>query len=100
MPSASGPPGSLGSRADSRRHDIPLPALRALLDPVVNEREPFREGISGAPPRPYLGISAPLIGDDEIEEMLDSIRSGWLTTGPKVRAFQGRLEQYLDVPHV
>ena len=53
-----------------------------------------------APPRPYLGISAPQIGDEEIEELLDAIRSGWVTTGPKVRAFQSRLEDYLQAPHV
>ena len=53
-----------------------------------------------APPRPYLGLSAPQIGDEEIEELLDSIRSGWLTTGPKVRAFQRRLEEYLHVANV
>jgi dTDP-4-amino-4,6-dideoxygalactose transaminase len=53
-----------------------------------------------APPRPYLGLSAPQIGDEEIQELLDTIRSGWLTSGPKVQAFQGALEAYLHAPHV
>jgi dTDP-4-amino-4,6-dideoxygalactose transaminase len=53
-----------------------------------------------APPRPYLGLSAPQIGDEEIEELLDAIRSGWLTSGPKVQTFQARLEEYLHTPHV
>jgi dTDP-4-amino-4,6-dideoxygalactose transaminase len=53
-----------------------------------------------APPRPYLGLSAPQIGDEEIEELLDAIRSGWLTSGPKVQAFQAALEEYLHVAHV
>ena len=53
-----------------------------------------------APPRPYLGLSAPQLGDEEIEELLDAIRSGWLTSGPKVQAFQAALEAYLHAPHV
>jgi dTDP-4-amino-4,6-dideoxygalactose transaminase len=55
-----------------------------------------------APPRPYLGLSAPHIGEEEIEELLDSIRSGWLTTGPgpKVAAFQSALEKYLQTGHI
>ena len=48
----------------------------------------------------YLRLSAPLVGRDEIEELLDAIRSGWVTTGPKVQVLQSRLEEYLGVPHV
>ena len=48
----------------------------------------------------YLRLSAPQVGRDEIEELLDAIRSGWVTTGPKVLTLQQRLEEYLGVPHV
>jgi dTDP-4-amino-4,6-dideoxygalactose transaminase len=48
----------------------------------------------------YLRLSAPLVGRDEIEELLDAIRSGWVTTGPKVQVLQSRLEEYLGVAHV
>ena len=48
----------------------------------------------------YLRVSAPAIGSAEIEEMLDAIRSGWVTTGPKVAELQHRLEDYLGAPHV
>ena len=47
-----------------------------------------------------LGVSAPAIGDEEIDELLDAIRSGWVTTGPKASTFQERLAEYLDVPFV
>src|SRR5688572_2684911 len=30
----------------------------------------------------------PSIGDEEIAEVVDTLRSGWLTTGPKVERFQ------------
>jgi dTDP-4-amino-4,6-dideoxygalactose transaminase len=48
----------------------------------------------------YLRLSAPDIREEEIEELLDAIRSGWVTTGPKVQILQQRLAEYLDVPHV
>jgi dTDP-4-amino-4,6-dideoxygalactose transaminase len=47
-----------------------------------------------------LGVSAPAIGDEEIDELLDAIRSGWVTTGPKASVLQERLAEYLDVPFV
>ena len=36
----------------------------------------------------FLPFALPDIGDDEINEVLDSLRSGWLTTGPKARRFE------------
>ena len=57
-------------------------------------------GVDGVQPEEFLHLSRPDIGDDEIEELLDSIRSGWLTTGPKVKTLQDDLAAYLDVDHV
>ena len=48
----------------------------------------------------HLGLSRPTIGDEEIAELLDSIRTGWLTMGPKVSAFEERLATYVGVRHV
>jgi dTDP-4-amino-4,6-dideoxygalactose transaminase len=48
----------------------------------------------------YLHFSRPTIGDEEVEELLDAIRSGWLTAGPKVETLSGRLAEYLGVEHV
>jgi dTDP-4-amino-4,6-dideoxygalactose transaminase len=39
-----------------------------------------------------------MIGEAEIAEVVDSLRSGWVGTGPKVRAFEEALETYLGVP--
>ncbi|MBV5348782.1 aminotransferase class I/II-fold pyridoxal phosphate-dependent enzyme, partial [bacterium] len=36
----------------------------------------------------YLPFALPDIGDEEINEVLDSLRSGWLTTGPKTKRFE------------
>ena len=36
----------------------------------------------------FLPYALPDIGEDEVAEVLDSLRSGWLTTGPKTRRFE------------
>lgn len=36
----------------------------------------------------FMPFSQPLIGDEEIAEVVDSLKSGWLTTGPKVARFE------------
>ena len=36
----------------------------------------------------YLPFAMPDIGEEEIAEVLDSLRSGWLTTGPKTQRFE------------
>ena len=48
----------------------------------------------------FLGVSAPYVGEAEIAELLDAIRSGWLTTGPKVSTLQDRLADYIGAPFV
>jgi dTDP-4-amino-4,6-dideoxygalactose transaminase len=37
----------------------------------------------------------PSIGDEEIEEAVSVLRSGWLTTGPKCREFERRFAAFL-----
>lgn len=37
---------------------------------------------------PFLPFALPDIGEEEINEVLDSLRSGWLTTGPKTKRFE------------
>ena len=37
---------------------------------------------------PFLPFARPEIGDEEIAEVVDSLRSGWLTTGPKALRFE------------
>src|SRR5215472_6915462 len=46
----------------------------------------------------FLPFSPPLIGDEEIAEVVDSLRSGWLTTGPKVRIFEERFAEFVGAP--
>lgn len=47
----------------------------------------------------FLPYCLPSIGDDEIAEVVDTLKSGWLTTGPKVRQFEEEVAKYVDSPH-
>ncbi len=48
----------------------------------------------------FLPLCRPDIGIAEVEELLDAIRSGWVTTGPKVELLERRLAEYVGVDHV
>jgi dTDP-4-amino-4,6-dideoxygalactose transaminase len=48
----------------------------------------------------FLVFGKPLIGEAEINEVVESLRSGWIGTGPKVRRLEEALEGYVGVPHV
>ena len=40
----------------------------------------------------------PCLNDDEIEEVIDTLRSGWLTTGPKVKKFEHNFAEAVRAP--
>ena len=42
-----------------------------------------------------LVFGSPLIGQDEIDYVVDSLQSGWLGTGPKVKSFETKLLRFL-----
>jgi dTDP-4-amino-4,6-dideoxygalactose transaminase len=50
--------------------------------------------VSGAP-LPFLPFALPEIGEEEIAEVVDTLRSGWITTGPKARAFEAAFARFL-----
>lgn len=47
----------------------------------------------------YLVFGSPLIGREEIGEVVHSLRSGWLSTGPKVFRFEEMIKKYLGALH-
>jgi dTDP-4-amino-4,6-dideoxygalactose transaminase len=49
--------------------------------------------------RPDLLFSRPALTDDDINEVLATLRSGWLTTGPRVHAFEQRFAEYAGAKH-
>lgn len=46
----------------------------------------------------FLSFSPPLIGEEEINEVVDTLRSDWITTGPKVRLFEQEFASYVGAP--
>lgn len=48
---------------------------------------------------PSIPFSRPTIEEEDIAEVVDTLRSGWITSGPKVRRFEERFKQRLEVPH-
>lgn len=46
-------------------------------------------------PEQFIPFALPDIGDEEIAEVVDSLRSGWITTGPKARRFEEDFAAYL-----
>lgn len=50
------------------------------------------------PKPPFLPFALPEIGEAEIAEVVDTLRSGWLTTGPKARRFEQDFAAWLGDP--
>src|SRR6202167_1255233 len=49
--------------------------------------------------RPFIPCHLPSIGDEEVREVEATLRSGWLTTGPRTAQFEKDFAGYVDVPH-
>lgn len=49
---------------------------------------------------PFLPFALPEIGDEEIAEVIDTLKSGWVTTGPKARRFEQDFAAFLDEPGI
>lgn len=52
-----------------------------------NNKEPIRNE--------FLPPFRPFIGDDEINEVIDTLRSDWITTGPKTLTFEKLFREYV-----
>jgi dTDP-4-amino-4,6-dideoxygalactose transaminase len=47
----------------------------------------------------FISFSRPSIGEEEIAEAVDTLRSGWLTSGPKTARFERDFAAYVDSPY-
>ena len=43
----------------------------------------------------FLPFALPDIGEEEIAEVVDTLRSGWVTTGPKAKRFEDDFSAFL-----
>lgn len=54
----------------------------------------------GAPVRQMvLPFNAPYMGEEEIAEVVDTLRSGWISTGPKTKQFEKEFADYVGAEH-
>ncbi len=46
----------------------------------------------------FIPYSPPLIGEEEIDEVIDTLRSNWITTGPKTAQFERDFAHFTGAP--
>jgi perosamine synthetase len=47
----------------------------------------------------FIPFHKPAIDEDEIQSVVETLKSGWLTTGPKVKRFEEEFARYLGCRH-
>jgi dTDP-4-amino-4,6-dideoxygalactose transaminase len=48
----------------------------------------------------FLSFQPPAISEAEVEAVAETLRSGWLTTGPRTAELEARMREYLQAEHV
>jgi len=46
----------------------------------------------------FLSFSPPFLGAEEIAEVVDTLKTDWITTGPKTRQFEAEFAQHIGAP--
>ncbi len=47
----------------------------------------------------FMQFAQVTISEETIQEVVDCLKSGWITTGPRVKKFEEKLQNYLESPH-
>ncbi|MDK1021485.1 MAG: aminotransferase class I/II-fold pyridoxal phosphate-dependent enzyme [Candidatus Hydrogenedentes bacterium] len=67
--------------------------LKRLLATLVEE--------GGEPIAPrFIPLAKPLLGEEEERAVLEAMRSGWVTSGPQIAAFEKELGETINAEHV
>ena len=48
----------------------------------------------------FLSFQPPAITEEEVAAVAETLRSGWLTTGPRTAELEARMRDYLEAEHV
>jgi dTDP-4-amino-4,6-dideoxygalactose transaminase len=43
----------------------------------------------------FIPFSLPELGNEEVEEVIDTLKSGWITSGPKVKRFESDFQEFI-----
>lgn len=62
-----------------------------MLKPAIVDGDPVR--------KQPLPLFRHAIDSEEINEVVDTLRSDWITTGPKTHRFEEIVKQYVDCAH-
>ncbi|TKJ17329.1 hypothetical protein CEE44_02225 [Candidatus Woesearchaeota archaeon B3_Woes] len=62
-----------------------------MKKPAIEGGNPIR--------KEYLIFGKPDIGKEEINEVVNTLKSGWLSTGPKVKRLEDRFKKYVGCKH-
>ena len=76
--------------------------MNAQIDaPPANgaERNGMGEWGDGMRRREFLPLALPSIGAEEKAALIETLESGWVTSGPKVRRFEEEIERYTGARH-
>lgn len=68
----------------------------------LDQAPPIREYVMSpqrCPPADPIPFHRPWIGEEEEREVLETLRSGWLTTGPKTKMFERQFADYVGAEH-
>jgi dTDP-4-amino-4,6-dideoxygalactose transaminase len=68
---------------------------------MVSDTTPVSDtGSANVARQQFLSFQPPAITEEEIEAVAETLRSGWLTTGPRTAELEARMRDYLEAKHV
>ena len=68
-----------------------LTLRRAIIVRLMSEENDMTK-------RMNIPFSPPDISDAEVEEVAKALKSGWITTGPRVKQLEKKIAEYIGVP--
>src|SRR5437899_12675437 len=76
------------------------PRAYGVAGSMADQRAAARLPCSPPPPRRrgYIPFSPPAIGEEEIREVVEVLRSPWITTGPRAKRFETEFAAYVGAP--
>ena len=80
---------------------IPDPAEESYYNIRTLKSSVNLPGSEGGEPvrKNFLPYALPQLGPEEEHEVIETLRSGWITTGPRTKKFEDKLATYLGVKH-
>ncbi len=72
---------------------------QALLTQDSQSTAPAKDNPRTMQNHPFIPFHVPSIGEEEVQAVEATLRSGWLTTGPRTAQFEKEFAAYVGAPH-